>query len=158
MKLKKQLKTIETQSLWCINMIQIQVLFNSMQNCSTNIQTNFALCVWKIDHGETSMIISFCSIYMQLFICLITCNWSFIIDTVYFDCMLMLQRTNISIYDNTSRVGITIILTIAMDENEINDNSNIRCIWVIISKIIKLGSIDNCSVTGASDLNKYQLK
>ena len=48
-------------------------------------KTSFALCIWKIDHDEKSMIISFCSIliYMQLFICLISCNWSLIIDSIF---------------------------------------------------------------------------
>ena len=90
------------------------MLFNSTEAIvEQTLKRSFSLCM-EIYHGATSMIMSFFAIYIQLFICLTSWNWSLIIDTVYFDCMLILyyQRTNISIHDHTSRVGISIIIPI----------------------------------------------
>ena len=105
---EKKVQHVWNESLWYMNIIKMQVLCNSMQSIvEQTLKRSFLLCM-EIDHGETSMIMSFCPIYMT------SCNWPFVIDTVYFNFILVqyYQRTNVWIYDHTSIVGMTIITTI----------------------------------------------
>ena len=72
--------------------------------------------------------------------------------------MLHYQRANISIYDHIKSRYDNYNNNIAMHDNEINKNSNEMYMSDNIKDskpgFVTNNAIDNCNVTGTSDLNK----